>query len=128
MRLKIEVRASFSISQNSSSLETLKNIETFFKCGGIRYSKKDNTYKYEIRDFTDLNKVIIPFFKKYPLKSYKKVDFDFFCEICSLISRGLHLNKEGLNLIVEKAYSMNKSGKRKYKKEELLKFLNELKV
>jgi len=35
-------------------------------------------------------------------------------QICDLISRNLHLNKENLSKILDIAYQMNQSGKRKY--------------
>ena len=39
----IEIRPSFSISQNVRSLTILRELYQFFKCGGIRYSRRDNT-------------------------------------------------------------------------------------
>lgn len=124
----IEVRASFSVSQKHSSLKALEYIQSHFKCGGIRYSKKDGTYKYEVRNFLDLKRVIIPFFKTYPLLTKKAIDFNIFEYICLLIGEGSHLNKSGLEQIIDKAYQMNGSGKRKYSKSDLLKFIGKLKV
>ena len=111
---RIEVRPSFSISQKYFSLEVLKEIHAFFGCGSIRYCKNDGTYKYEVRSITDLQKRIIPHFIQYPLKTAKKHDFEKFMQICDLISRNLHLNKENLSKILDIAYQMNQSGKRKY--------------
>ena len=128
LKCGLEARPSFSISQKAASLESLQKINAFFECGGIRYCTSDGTYKYEVRDFSDLNRRIIPFFQRYEFQTMKKRDFLLFIEICSLISRSLHRNPQGLSQIVEKAYQMNGSGKRKYRKEELLKFLAELNV
>ena len=58
----------------------------------------------------------------------KQKDFLLFVEICSFINQSLHLNPQGLSQIIEKAYQMNPSGRKKYKKEELLKSLAELNV
>jgi len=119
----IEVRPSFSVSQNRKSLDVLKEIHHFFKCGGIRFSKKDQTYKYEVRSIKDLMNSIIPHFQKYLLKTSKNNDFVLFCSICEMIYKNHHKNKEAIKVIIDKAYQMNSSGKRKYKKSELLKFL-----
>jgi hypothetical protein len=119
----IEVRPSFSISQHKRNLKFLNEIREYFKVGGIRYSKKDNNYKYEVRSVKDLTNKVIPHFEKYPLKSNKLADFLIFKEVCNLIITSKHLNKKYLEIIIRKSYKMNESGKRKYKEEELLKFL-----
>lgn len=128
LKCGLEARASFSISQKSNSLKSLQKIHSFFDCGGIRYSKNDGTYKFEVRNFHDLKTRIIPFFQKYEFQTMKQKDFLLFVEICSSINQSLHLNPQGLSQIIEKAYQMNPSGRKKYKKEELLKSLAELNV
>ena len=123
MKTGIEVRPSFSIGQNKKSLKVLQEIRNYFGCGAIRFSKKDQTYKYEVRSVSDLRKKIIPHFEKYPLKTIKTNDFHIFAYICDLIASSKHLNKEYLEEIIEKAYQMNESGKRKYAKEDLLRIV-----
>ena len=128
MKTGIEIRPSFSIGQNKKSLKLLQEIHAYFDCGAIRFSKSDQTYKYEVRSIKDLRKKIIPHFQKYPLKTSKNADFLKFSWICNQIAASKHLNKECLAEIIEYAYLMNESGKRKYTKEDLLKMLNEMKV
>ena len=72
----VEVRPSFSVSQNKKSLEVIKMIQEYFGCGGIRFDKKDQTYKYEVRSINDLVNKIIPNFERFPLKTHKKEDFE----------------------------------------------------
>lgn len=128
MPLGIEVRPCFSISQKSHSLKALLAIQEYFNCGGIRYSSKDGTYKYEVRSLKNLKDIIIPFFSSYNFFLTKKgEDFFLFKDICKLISQGEHLNKKGLNTIIKLAYKMNGSGKRKYTEEFFLKFISKLK-
>ena len=119
----IEVRPSFSISQHKRNLKLLNEIRDYFKAGGIRYSKRDGNYKYEVRSIKDLVQKVIPHFEKYPLKSNKLADFLIFKEVCGLIFTSRHLNKKYLVKIIAMSYKMNESGKRKYKEEDLLKFL-----
>jgi len=128
LNVKIETRPSFSISLNRRNLELLKEVQKFFGCGGIRYSKKDRTYKFEARKVSDLIRKIIPHFEKYPLCGIKKEDFEKFKVVCKKVSANLHLSKKHLKEIIELSYAMNPGGKRKHKKEYLLKILEEEKV
>ena len=122
LNTKIEVRPSFSISQNKKNLELLKMIKSHFQCGSIRFSKSDQNYKYEVRSISDLMKKIIPFFTKFPLLGTKKDDFEKFAFICEKIYQNQHRNIDTLKKIIKVSYEIN-LGKRKYKKEELLKHM-----
>ena len=123
LKLKIETRPSFSLSLNRRDLELLKSLREYFKCGAIRFSANDNTYKFEVRAVKDLVKKIIPHFEKFPLRGKKKEDFDKFKEICIYVYQNKHRSVFWLKRIIELAYAMNKSGKRRYKKEALLRIL-----
>lgn len=123
LKTRIEVRPSFSVSQKKYSLSVLKTIQDFFKCGGIRYSRGDGTYKYEVRSINDLISKIIPHFLKYPLITAKKNDFENFTIICKMMKSNLHLNREELRKIIDIAYTMNQSGKKRYAKKDLLRLL-----
>jgi len=118
----IEVRPSFSISQHKRNLEVLKKVESFFQCGGIRYSKRDQNYKYEVRGIDDLHHVIIPHFKQYRLIGAKAIDFDKFAEICEMVRTNHHRNPKHLSEIIEIAYEIN-HGHRKFDKNKLLQHL-----
>jgi hypothetical protein len=128
LKTKIEVRPSFSIGQNMRSLGILKEIEKFFGCGSIRFSKSDQCYKYETRNIDDLRGKIIPHFRKFPLMTNKKTDFEIFSKVCERIAQMKHLNSEHLKEIIDLAYEMNGCGKRKYKKAELLNVLDKMKI
>ncbi len=123
MVTNIEVRPSFSISQHKRNLSVLNEIKNYFGVGAIRFSRRDQNYKYEVRSITDLTKVIIPHFEKYRLKTSKKSDFLLFSKVCKLVGSKHHLNERYLREIVELAYQKNCAGKRKYTKQELLKFM-----
>ena len=126
---KLEVRPSFSVSQNSRSLDSLKSILGFFKVGAIRISAHDGTHKYETRSLTDLKEKVIPFFLKNPLRTTKQQDFEKFHKICILITQNQHRNGTGLKEIITIAYTMNNyTGKRKYTRDQLLTYLDELNV
>src|SRR3989344_3634659 len=70
----LEVRPSFSVSQNADRTEVLYVFKDFFNCGTIRKNSSDKTFKYEVRSIKDLIGKVIPHFEKYPLLSSKKKD------------------------------------------------------
>ena len=123
LKTNVEVRPSFSISQNQRDLKILERIKDYFDTGGIRFSKRDYCYKYEVRSLKDLNDRVIPHFNKYPLQTAKAKDFEYFAKICKLMTLSYHKNPEKLLRIIDLAYMMNKSGKRRYKKSEILNLL-----
>ena len=51
-----------------------------------------------------------------------------FAEVCRKVHSNAHLNGDVLRTIIEMAYEMNPSGKRKHEKRDLLRELDELKV
>ena len=125
LKLGIETRPSFSLSLNQRDLALIKELHVFFKCGAVRYSRGDRTYKFEVRSIQDLIHNIIPHFKQHPLRGNKQEHFQRFEKICHSINANLHRNKKTLLEIIAMAYLMNPSGKRKHEKESLLKILDE---
>ena len=121
LRTKLEVRPSFSVSQNNDRSEVLFLFKQVFDCGSIRPDRSDQTLKYEVRSLDDLISKVTPFFKRFPLKSSKSKDFLFFSEICQLMSNKKPL--KFLERIIELAFQMNSSGKRRYDKKDLQNFL-----
>ena len=128
LKVGIETRPSFSISLNRRDLMLLQGVHQYFDCGAIRYSKSDRTYKYESRSVGDLVDAIIPHFEKYALHGSKQDDFVRFAEICRNVRANRHLNGECLRGIINSAFEMNPSGKRKHEKRDLLRVVDKLKV
>ena len=130
LRLKLEVRPSFSIGQSGkrvshqSQLHVLQHIQLYFGCGFIRKYKKSGMLTYEVRNISSLCDVIIPHFENYPLLTQKKEDFEIFKEVCLMLRSNFHRNKQGLEKIILLACDMNPSGTRKIVKDELLKILS----
>ena len=120
-----EVRPSFSVSQNSDRLEVLKLFQECWKIGSFRPDRSDNTIKYEVRSLKNLVSTVIPHFQDFPLISSKQNDFNLFSRICLRMNERGHLVEEGLIQIVNLAFEMNPSGKRRYQKEEILESLGD---
>ena len=119
----LEVRPAFTVSQHQRNYDILVTIFKFFECGSIRFNKRDQTYKYEVRNLNDLIVKIIPHFNKYQLQTSKRADFERFKEVCLLMQQKLHREQKGITKIVSLAYQMNNLGARRYKKIDLLKII-----
>ena len=123
MNLGIEVRPSFAVAQHKRSKEVLYMLRLYFKCGTVRFNKRDQTYKYEVRSLNDLIKKIIPHFEHYPLRTSKQKDFEVLREVCHRMTDNQHRITRGARLIINKAYTMNNIGARRYTKDQLLRIV-----
>jgi len=120
LRIGIETRPSFSVSQNEDRSEILYLMQDIFECGYIRRDSSDKTLKYEVRNLDDLLTKVIPHFNNFPLLSGKQKDFEFLSKVCRLMKEGKQHTKNGMSEILKLAFQMNPSGKRKYSQVELL--------
>ncbi len=123
LKTHIEVRPSFSVSQNGDRREVLDLFCDYFQCGTVRRNPSDKTYKYEIRNLDILIEKIIPHFERYPMLSSKQRDFEKFKLICGWMKKKKHVNSSTLVDVINTACSMNSSGTRKYSKEYLLRMI-----
>ncbi len=94
-----QVAHEFAVTQGESSLNCLKELKDFFGVGGVYINKrydnhKEHLYRYCVRKRDDLNNVIIPFFRKYSLKTSKKKNFELFVRCIKEMQLGKHLTKE----------------------------------
>jgi LAGLIDADG endonuclease len=76
----------------------------------------------------EICKKIIPYFETNRLRTSKRLDFEKFKRICLIINSNHHLSLLGSREIVNLAFTMNISGKRKYTQEFLLKLLDKVKI
>ena len=102
----------FTVTQGESSLTSLEILKNFFGVGSIYLNKrydnhKEYLYRYTVRKRDDLNDVVIPFFKKYKLKTAKRDNFEKFVRCMNIISKGKHLTNEGLIEILKITEQMN---------------------
>ncbi len=120
MKTGWEVKPSFSVSQNEDRSQVLKIMQKYFNCCTLRRDYHDKTLKLETRQLNNLTEKIIPHFLKYPLLSNKKRDFILFAKVCQIMASKKHTKKKGLVRIIDLAFQMNSSGRRKYSKKEIL--------
>ena len=99
-RAKAEPR--FYVKLIAKDKEILYQLKKFFNCGNVYFQKDkrknhQDCHRYEVANRADLRDIIIPFFKKNPLRIIsKQTDFKIFCELIRLIEKGEHLNDKGL--------------------------------
>lgn len=122
MTIGWEVKPSFSVSQNYDRAEVLFLIQDLFNAGHLRRDYSNKTLKFEIRKLADLLNKIIPHFDKYQIISGKRKDFELFKQVCMIVKNNQHTNLIGLKKIIDLAFKMNPSTRRKYSKQEILNF------
>lgn len=112
----------FKVSQNPKGKVVLDYFIKRLKCGYIKSNdtkiSSDKSLAYVVRNFQSLTTIIVPFFEgKLTVKSN---EFKKFKKILTLMQDKNHLSKQGLNEIIDIAYSMN-TLKRKVSKEMIMK-------
>jgi hypothetical protein len=112
-KIGYQVAHEFAVTQGVKSLVCLKDMQSFFGVGQLVINKrydnhKEHLYRYVVRKRRDLLETIIPFFKKYTLRSSKQRDFEKFAQCLELIQDGYHLTRNGLIEIIEIAQTMNR--------------------
>ena len=103
----------FVITQGEKSGSVLEEIKYFFRCGNVFVNRRtdnhrDHINRYCVRSIPELQKTIIPFFLKNPLRTSKRNDFIIFREIVEMMSQKIHYNQEGIQLIAKLVEKMNR--------------------
>ena len=102
-RTKVEPRFFLKIIEKDKKI--LYDLKKFFGCGNVYFQKDkrpnhQNCYRFEVANRNDLEKIIIPFFKRNSLRlRSKKGDFGIFCKIFKMILHKDHLKESGLRKI-----------------------------
>jgi hypothetical protein len=123
-RTGYQVTPRFTVTQGVQSVLCLEELKEFFGVGRIYINQRhdnhrENLGQYIVADRTQLAESIIPFFRRYPLRTAKRSDFDKFARCVELMDEGRHLTPAGLADIVEIAETMN----RRKPRHELIRIL-----
>jgi hypothetical protein len=107
-----QVAHSFVVVQGAKSVSCLHELKEFFGVGNVsinrRYDNhKEHLHRYIVARRDDLIRVIIPFFRRHPLHSSKRCDFERFSECMAIITSGRHLTTAGLIEIARITETMN---------------------
>ena len=95
----------FLLAQHSRDENLIRSIPVYLNCGTS--IKRENAFDYRVRKFSDIAEKIIPFFKKYPIRGVKALDFEDFCRVAEMMKQKKHLTFEGLEEIRKIKAGMN---------------------
>ena len=103
----------FVVTQGVRSVESLRGLKDFFGVGAVyrntRYDNhREDLLTYNVNKRADLLRVVIPFFREYPLRTTKQLDFEKFAHCAEKISTGHHLSPHGLADLLEIIETMNR--------------------
>lgn len=123
-RLGWRIRPAFCVEVRHDDREILESMKSLLGCGNIyeldfgRYRGYENKgwrphVKYRVSNIRDIREKIIPFFVKHPLFGRKRVSFDIFCKVVSLMEKQRHLDADGVEEVkglVKELNTLNKKG------------------
>ena len=95
----------FVITQHLRDQQLLICIMKYLGCGNVY--KKGKAFDYRVSKLSDIEKKIIPFFKKYPIVGVKIMDFADFCKVAEMMNKREHLSAGGLENIKQIKARMN---------------------
>jgi len=106
-RFGLQFRPKFTITADLNSRHVLNSINSYFKCGIVTVNNKNHTAEYEVVRLKDLQNIIIPHFKTYPVFCAKLHAFNLFVQIVSALSNKEKRTIEGRRELLKMALSMN---------------------
>ena len=113
-----KIVASFNISQRDATIPKL--FKETLKCGTIRY-RRDGVCYFEVRKIDDLNIIVRNFFERFPLRSKRQtLRMQLLMQAVELISKGDHLNTNGLKQVLSIREKMISNRKRTYTMADVL--------
>lgn len=107
VKRRVVVEPKFYVKLIEKDKKILHELQKFFGCGSVYFQKDtrpnhQNCYRYEVFRWNDLDKLIIPFFRKHRLQfESKRKDFEIFCDLMRRLKKGEHLKKSGLKRLYQ---------------------------
>lgn len=102
VRRRVKAEPRFYLKLIEKDKQILYKLKKFFGCGNVYFQKDkrrnhQDCYRFEVANRKDLEKIIIPFFRKHQLQlNSKKKDFEIFCKLMKMIKNNEHLTSIGL--------------------------------
>ena len=115
----------FRVSQNEERASVLHVFQRELGCGRIvenhRTRANDRSLVLVVRKRLDLLTKVIPFFRRNPLPSEKRRDFEQFAEVVEALGRGDHMTRNGFERLATISFGMNGGGRyRRIRLDEVL--------
>ena len=99
------VQLCFKLTQHSRDFQLLTLFIPYFGCGRV-YSNKQAT-DFVVVKFSDIDSIIIPFFKENEIIGVKNKNFADWCKVAEIIKESRHLTPSGLEEIKKIKQGMN---------------------
>jgi hypothetical protein len=103
-----QVQLKFSTGQHTRDIKLMNSLINFLDCGRLAIHSKNPVVEYVVTKLSDIDKIIIPLFDKYPLHGTKALNYKDFCKVSDLIKNKAHLTASGLDQIGQIKAGMNK--------------------
>ena len=112
-RTGYQVTHDFVVVQGARSAGVLHELREFFGVGRVYINTRHDNHRgnmhlYSVHRRSDLLEVVIPFFRRHPLRTSKASDFDKFVRCLELIRNDRHLTRNGLIEIAQITETMNR--------------------
>ena len=72
LKLLILTAPAFLVVQHEKDIKIFYALKSYFKCGVVRKNHGDRQC-YRVRELKNLEEIIVPFFEKQSLKTFKKI-------------------------------------------------------
>ena len=99
------VNLGFKLTQDERDSQLMRCLIKYLNCGKIY--KYRTWIDFNVTQLSDITNKIIPFFKKYPIRGIKALDFADLCKVAELMKEKKHLTAEGLEEIKQIKTGMN---------------------
>lgn len=99
----------FVITQHLRDENLIRRIRDYLNSGHVYKCRE--TFQLRVTQYEDIVSMIIPLFKKYPIRGVKAEDFRDWERAAELMKLKMHLTKEGLELIRKIKAGMNRGRK-----------------
>lgn len=96
----------FQITQHNRDTNLIKSFIEYFGCGRIKEEKL--IINFIVSKFSDIENIIVPFFKQYPLQGNKALNLADFCKAVERIKTKSHLTNAGMEEILKIKSGMNR--------------------
>ena len=105
VKIGFQVIPEFRVVQHKRDLDVLHALKTFFGFGRVCQSHGDR-WEFRVRRLDHLREVSV-FFASHKLRTKKRIDFQRFSEVLTMMNEGRHLTTEGLEEVARIATLMN---------------------
>jgi hypothetical protein len=110
---KGRVKISFEINLHEKDQDILYKIKSFFGIGNVYHIRARKKSVYRVTNVNNINNVIIPHFRSYPLISKKYTNYTLWSKVINLILNKEHLTEKGFLDILSLYASINRGVSKK---------------